>query len=167
MPIIPAALEHLLAAGASTCLIVGVIIALLQLRGQRHIRTAEIAMRLYASFGEDTFVRHFRRVTSWDYVTYEAFRARNDADDYVSLMVVSVFFESMGLLLKRGLAPIDLLDDLLSGPVLAAWPKVAPIWVGMRHEFAQPSWAEWFEAFYVAIARRSGQSLKSVRLDAA
>jgi hypothetical protein len=43
-------------------------------------------------------------------------------------MVVSVFFENMGLLLKRGLAPVDLLDDLLSGPLLASWPKVKPVW---------------------------------------
>jgi len=67
---------------------------------------------------------------------------------------VSVFFESMGLLLKRGLAPIDLLDDLLSGPVLEAWPKVRPIWVGLRAEHDQPSWAEWFEFLHDQMALR-------------
>ena len=51
-------------------------------------------------------------------------------------------------------APMPLLDDLLSGPVLDSWPKVAPIWSGLRGEFNQPSWAEWFKFFYEEMAKR-------------
>jgi len=61
------------------------------------------------------------------------------------VLVVSVFFENMGLLLKRRLAPIALLDELLSGPILEIWPKARPIWVGLRQEHRHPAWAEWFE----------------------
>jgi hypothetical protein len=146
--------QHILATVASLALISGVVIAILQLRHQTRIRQEDVAMRLYATFGEESFVRHYRRVSSWDYTTYDDYRAKASADDSVSLMVVSVFFESMGLLLKRGLAPIDLLDDLLSGPVLQAWPKVSPIWAGLRAENRQPSWAEWFEYLHDEMARR-------------
>jgi hypothetical protein len=145
---------RILSAAASCALITGVVIAVLQLRHQSRLRQEEVAMRLYATFGEESFVRHFQRVTGWGYATYAEYRAAASAEDTTSLMVVSVFFESMGLLLKRGLAPIELLDDLLSGPVLAAWPKVRPIWVGMREDYKQPSWAEWFEFLHDAMARR-------------
>jgi hypothetical protein len=152
-----ATIQQVLSIAAPVAIILGVIIALVQLRTQGRVRQVEIAMRLYSSFGEENFVRHFHRVSSWDYQTFAGWSERHDQDDYTSLMVVSVFFESMGLLLKRGLAPIDLLDDLLSGPVLAAWPKVAPIWIGLRDKFHQPSWAEWFEYFHDAMADRTAK----------
>jgi hypothetical protein len=147
-------IQRILSTVASLALITGVVIALLQLRTVHRIRQEELAMRLYATFGEENFVRHFQRVARWDFRTYAEYRERSSADDSTSLMVVSVFFESMGLLLKRELAPIELLDDLLSGPVLQAWPKVRPIWIGLREENNQPSWAEWFEYLHDEMARR-------------
>jgi hypothetical protein len=69
-------------------------------------------------------------------------------------MVVSVFFENMGLLLRRNFAPITLLDDLLSGPILEIWPKARPVRVGLRKEHNQPSWAEWGEFSHDAMAHR-------------
>ena len=143
---------------APLALIIGVVIALFQFRHQRHLRELEIVMRLYSTFGEEQFLRHFRRVAGWKHETYAAYRQRNDPDDYISLMVVSVFFENMGLLLKRRFAPIHLLDDLLSGPILEIWPKVEPVWAGLHKENHQPSWAEWFEYFHDAMARRMAGS---------
>ena len=136
---------------------IGVIIALLQLRNQHRLRQIDTVMRLYASFGQDPFVRHFHRVTKWDFDTYAAYLEKGTDDDYVSLTVVTVFFEGMGLLLKRKLAPIDLLDDLLSGPILLAWPKARPIWLGFRAHHGVPAAAEWFEYLHDAIVRRSGE----------
>jgi hypothetical protein len=150
-------IERVLTIAAPLAIIIGVIIALLQLRNQQRLRQLEVVMRLYATFGEEGFLRHYRRVASWKYKTYAAYRKKNSPDDYISLLVVSVFFENMGLLLKRKLAPIDLLDDLLSGPILEAWPKTRPIWLGMRAEHNHPAWAEWFEYFYDAMARRMVQ----------
>lgn len=147
-------LLRILSATASAALITGVVIAILQLRHQTRIRQEDVAMRLYATFGQESFVRHYQRVSGWQFATYAEYRDKSTPDDTTSLMVVSVFFESMGLLLKRGLAPIDLLDDLLSGPVLDAWPKVRVIWVGLREDYNQPSWAEWFEFLHDEMARR-------------
>jgi hypothetical protein len=150
-------IQRFLNIGAPVAISLGVIIALLQFRNQQHLRQLEIVMRLYSTFGEENFVRHFLKVSSWQYRTYEDYRRKNDPEDYVSLMVVSVFFENMGLLLKRKWVPIELLDDLLSGPLLDVWPKVKPIWDGMRKEYEQPSWAEWFEYFHDAMALRMTQ----------
>jgi len=142
---------------------VGVMIALLQLRNQYRLRQIDTVMRLYSHFGDDTFVRHFNRVTTWDYANYEAYRKKNSEDDYISLTVVTVFFEAMGLLLKRKLAPIDLIDDLLSGPILLAWPKAQPIWVGFRAHYGVPAAAEWFEYLHSAIVQRLAAEEESQR----
>lgn len=81
-------------------------------------------------------------MASRGYDSYEAYRQKKDPDDYVSLMVVSVFFENMGLLLRRTFAPITLLEGQLSGPILEIGPEVRPVGVGLRKEHNQPSWAE-------------------------
>ena len=146
--------QQALTAAASIAVAVGVVIALLQLRGQSQLHQIDTVMRLFSSFGEETFLYHYRRVTSWPYETYEAFRASATKDDHVSLMVVSVFFENLGLLYRRKLAPIDLLDDLLSAPIVTTWRKVGPIWRGMREEYRQPQWVEWFELLNNAIEGR-------------
>jgi len=147
-------LQQILAVAAPLAITAGVIIALLQLRNQTRLRQIDTVMRLFLYFGEEAFMRHFRRVTSWKYTTYEAYRKKGSDDDYVSLLVVSVFFENVGLLYKRGLAPLDLIDDLASGPILLSWEKVGPIWVGLRAEYGQPQWSEWFEALHDAMVER-------------
>ena len=111
-------LKQILGVVSPLAVAVGVIIALLQLRNQHRLRQIDTVMRLYSSFGQDPFVRHFKRVTDWTFETYEAYLEKGTEEDYISLTVVTVFFEGMGLLLKRKLAPIDLLDDLLSGPII-------------------------------------------------
>ena len=149
-----ATLKELLAIITPLAVAIGVIIALLQLRNQYRLRQIDTVMRLYSQFGHDSFVRHFNRVTNWDFQSYEAYLEKRTEDDYISLTVVTVFFEAMGLLLKRKLAPIDLIDDLLSGPILLAWPKAQPIWVGFRVQYGVPAAAEWFEYLHGAIVQR-------------
>ncbi len=147
-------LKEILAVITPLAVAVGVIIALLQLRNQYRLRQIDTVMRLYSHFGDESFVRHFNRVTNWNYTTYEDYLERRTEDDYISLTVVTVFFEAMGLLLKRKLAPIDLIDDLLSGPILLAWPKAEPIWIGFRKQYGVPAAAEWFEYLHHAIVQR-------------
>lgn len=137
--------------------IVGVVIALFQLRNQNRLRQMDVVMRLFSSFGHESFLQHFERVMAWKYDSYAAFKKKATDDDNVSLMVVSVFFENMGLLYKRGLASLELLDDLLSGPITSAWQKVKPIWTGRRAEYNQPQWAEWFELLSEDMAKRLAQ----------
>lgn len=146
--------QQALTAGASVAVAVGVAVALLQLRGQNKLRQIDLVMQLFASFGEESFIRHYQRVTSWPFESYAAFRESATEEDRISLMVVSVFFENMGLLYRRGLAPLDLLDDLLSAPIITTWAKVEPIWAGMRAEFNQPQWVEWFELLHNALRKR-------------
>ena len=147
-------IQRVLAIVASLSVTLGVIVALQQLRNQNRLRQIDTVMRLYSTFGQESFLRHFNRVLSWNYRTYEAFHKRRNRDDQVSLQVVEVFFENMGLLYKRNLAPLDLMDDLLSGPILRTWQKVGPILVGLREELGQPQGAEWFEFLHHAMVER-------------
>jgi hypothetical protein len=139
---------------APLAVIIGVIIALFQLHSQNRLRQIDTVMRLFSSFGQESFLHHYRRVTTWKFDTYEDFQKNAGENDHVSLMIVSVFFENMGLLHKRRLAPLDLLDDLLSAPIINSWRKVKVIWAGLRAEYDQPQWVEWFELLNNAMVER-------------
>lgn len=131
-------IHQILDIAAPLIAIIGIVLAVVQLRDQTHLRQTEIAMRMYSTFGHDDFLHHHHHIMNWKYDTYEAFKKKATEEDNVSLMVVSVFFENMGLLYKRGLAPLELLDDLLSGPIISTWKKVKPLWDGLRKEYGQP-----------------------------
>ncbi len=157
-------LQRVLSIAAPLAVTIGVIIALLQLRNQNRLRQLEIVMRLYSTFGQESFICHYNRVAAWGYDTYEQYREKGSEEDATALLVVGVFFENMGLLLKRELAPIDLLDDLLSSPILESWPRVRPIARGMREEHGHPAWFEWYEFLYDSMAKRIAE-LEGIRLE--
>lgn len=147
-------IQLFLSIAAPLAVSVGVIIAVLQLRNQNRLRQLDTVMRLYSTFGHESFARHFNRIAAWDFPSYEDYRQRAANEDRVALFVVGVFFENIGFLLKRTWTSIDLLDDLLSSPVLESWPRFQPIAVGMREEQGHPPWFEWFEYLHEAMSHR-------------
>ncbi|HVM70143.1 MAG TPA: hypothetical protein VMT91_00175 [Anaerolineales bacterium] len=138
---------------AAITVIAGVIIALLQFRDQNHLRQIDTIFRIYSQFGQESFARHFRLVTRWNYETYAEFLEKSPMDEDISLIVVSTLYEHMGLLLKRKYASIGLLNDLLGDTVLMVWAKVEPIWLGFRKKYNEPEMAIWFEYLHDAIVQ--------------
>ena len=114
----------------------------------------DLVIRLYSTFGEDSFQKNYHRVQRWKYNGFEEFDKIATDDDFAAFFRVAVFFENMGLLLKRNLAKIDLLDDLLSGPIVQSWEKLEPIIRGYRKKNSVPQIAEWFEYLYNAMKDR-------------
>lgn len=135
-------------------LILGVAVALFQLRDLRRMRQMEVVMQLFDRFDDEAFQRHYQRVSRWTYRNLDEFESRAREVDWIALYSVSAYFENMGVLYKRGLAPIELLDDIMSGPLTTGWRKAAPIWEGYRRKFNRPMMAEWFELLATDMEKR-------------
>lgn len=135
-------------------LIVGVGIALSQLRDLRRMRQMEVVMQLFDRFDDEAFQRHYQRLSRWTYRDLDEFERRAREVDWIALYSVSAYFENMGVLYKRGLAPIELLDDIMSGPLTTGWRKAAPIWEGYRRKHNQPMMGEWFELLATDMEKR-------------
>jgi hypothetical protein len=146
--------RDLLTLAGPIALIVGVAVALFQLRDLRRLRQMEVVMRLFDRFDDDSFQRHFQRLSRWTYRDFADFERRAKAEDWITLYSVGAYFENMGLLYKRKLARIELLDDIMSGPLTASWRKTAPIWTGARRKYQQPMLAEWFELLATDMEKR-------------
>ena len=125
-------LLQILGAMTSVALIIGVVIGVLQLRGLRAQRHVDQVLRAYMPFLEENLTRAYWRVHNWDYTSYDEFQRRATLDDWTDMDQVTTFFEMMGVMYKRGVADLDLLDDLFAGSVLLMWSKLAPLVRGYR-----------------------------------
>ena len=123
---------QVLSAMASMALIIGVVIGVLQLRGLRTQRHLDQVLRAYMPFLEENLTRAYWHVHNWDYTTFDEFQRRATLEDWTDLDQVTTFFEMMGVMYKRGVADLDLLDDLFAGSLVLMWAKVAPLVRGYR-----------------------------------
>jgi len=73
-------------------------------------------------------------------------RLREQGPQYEeSAILITTTFETMGLLVHRGIAPFSLVEQLAGGMAVVMWRKVCSWLETVREEQSQPSWAEWFQ----------------------
>jgi hypothetical protein len=72
---------------------------------------------------------------------------------------VFMLFEGMGLLVHRKLVEINVVDELVSGPVKTTWEKMKPVIEGYGNQYDQPQFCEWFEFLYDEMEKK-GRRLK-------
>lgn len=144
-------LREILGTLGSIAVLVGVGVAILQLRALRTQRQTEAVLRAYMPFLEENLTRAYWRVHNWQYTSFERFRSEATLDDWTDLDQVTTFFEMMGVLYKRGTAKLDLLDDLFAGSLLLMWSKVAPLVRGYREAENVPDYGLRFEALARAL----------------
>jgi hypothetical protein len=70
---------------------------------------------------------------------------------------IGVFFEGIGVLLKRKLADIQLIDDLFTSPIRLLWRKMKPLVDDTRKRFGSQEAYEWFEYLYNEMKKREQQ----------
>ncbi len=61
--------------------------------------------------------------------------------------------EGLGLLVKRGVVPLDLVDDYFHGFIRRLWVKLEPFVQNYRIEYNHPEFGEWAEYLYNRIYR--------------
>jgi hypothetical protein len=121
-----------------------------QIRHQAKQRRTDMVMRLYATFGSTDFQKAYQKVANMEFEDFADYRKKYAADIEVRAATYSVviFFEGIGVLAKRKLINMNLVDDLFTNPISQIWEKVAPLVKGMRELQKSPSVGEWFEYVY-------------------
>ncbi len=147
---------------ASASVFVAAIYYVLQIRHQTKLRQTDIVMRLYTTFGSTEFQKVYQKMIGLefeDYVNYVKRYATN-AEVLAASYSVGVFFEGIGVLVKRKLISMDLVDDLFTIPILDAWKKMKPLVEGRREQLKRPQTLEWFEYLYKEMQKREQQLTK-------
>jgi hypothetical protein len=78
-----------------------------------------------------------------DGISAEELRAKGPQYEESAILVTTTF-ETMGLLVHRGIAPFSLVEELAGGMAVVMYRKIR-VWLdAVREEQDQPSWAEWY-----------------------
>jgi hypothetical protein len=136
---------------AAVGVLIGVAYYILDMRNQARIRQTDLVMRLYSQFTSLEFQKMWEQVLNRDGKGY---------DDYIKmyglaeLTAVGMFFEGIGILLKRKLIAIELVDDMFTTPIKWTWEKIRNIILEARKIRNQTEILEWFEYLYNEMQKR-------------
>jgi hypothetical protein len=127
-----------LSALGSLALIGWIVIAVIQLRLQYLQRREDTVLRLYEPLLSEPLTRAYWRAQGWTRRDHAAFQAEASEDDWVAFDQVATFYDTMGVLHRRGVASLSLLDELLTASIFEAWDSCADIVRGERERTGTP-----------------------------
>ena len=103
----------------------GVIFAAAQISYYRQRRQREAMLELVRSFQSPAFTSALRRVLSLpDGADTQKIREVLGPDGEDAVYLVSLTWESLGVLVFRREVTLDLADDFFSGPIVLSWQKL-------------------------------------------
>jgi hypothetical protein len=107
-------------------------------------------MKLYSRYGSEGFQKSLDKLRQRDLKDPDYFKKYGLAE----LVTVGTFFEGIGILLRRKLVDIGLVDDLFTASLKMAWDLIKDSIVEARKEYDQPTIFEWFEYLYNEMNKR-------------
>jgi len=142
---------------ASAGVFAAAIYYILQLRHQSRMRQTDLVVRLYSAFsGKELQEAYFETVYGFEFADYDDFmkKYRMPAKSILPLWQVCTFFDGVGVLLRRKLVDIGLVDELFHAGATIVWKKVKPLVEGRRKELNQPTTYQSFEYLYNEMKKR-------------
>ena len=126
-------------------ILTGLVFGLFQIRQYRAQQRDAVAINLAQTFYNRDLARALTVMQNIpDGIRLE--ELRNLGVEYeTAALTVCTSFETMGLLVFKRIAPLDLVLDLAGGIVSVMCHKLRPWMNDLRAEQGQPSWGEWFE----------------------
>jgi len=126
-------------------IITGLIFGWFQIRHFRAQQRDAVAINLMQTFYSDDLAEAIALLAPLpDGVRLEELQTMGN--EYVKAAItITTSFETMGLLVFKGIATMDLVLDLAGGIVTTMTRKLRVWQNDMRESQQQPSWGEWFE----------------------
>jgi len=135
---------------ASAGVFLAAVYYIFQIRNQTRMRQTDLVMRLYSQFNSLEFQKVWHAVLSRETKDYDD----RNIEVRAEVTAVGMFFEGIGILLKRGLIDIDLVDDMFTTPIKWTWEKIRDWIFEARKIRNQPEILEWFEYLYDEMQKR-------------
>jgi hypothetical protein len=136
---------------AAAGVLVGVVYYIFDMRNQSRMRKTELLTRLYSAMVNKDWLE------AWDKID------RLESDDLIKMRterrmveinLVYAFFDEVGVLLKKGLVDMDLVENLIHGHAIRTWEKLKPTLEHGRKLRNDPNIAEGFEYLYNEMKKR-------------
>jgi len=120
---------------------------------QLEARQEQLFMGFHTAWHNLEFYREMIEVAFlWEYEDFDDFMDKywmtSNPDAFALWGRAETYLEGMGVMMKRGLLDPSLMDDLMSGYIIAMWEKYAPFMLEFRERNNQPQFGEFFEYLY-------------------
>jgi hypothetical protein len=138
--------------GAST-IVTGLVFGLVQLRHYRILQRDSIAQSLTQTFYSRDLANAIALLQNVpDGISLAELRSRGHEYEEAAV-TVTTSFETMGILVFKRIATLEIVVDLAGGIVTTMCRKLARCQEELRAELEQPSWGEWFQWLGDQVAR--------------
>jgi hypothetical protein len=134
----------------ATSVVVGIIYYIFTAKTTLQTRQAQLFMQVYSKWQEKEFnlskqlvLQEYRCVGIEDYE-----EVLKDKEKAANFRVVSTALEGLGVLVKRGLVDVGIVDDMMSGDVIGFWEKYGGAVKEFRVRMGYPQALEWTEFLY-------------------
>ena len=141
----------------SLTIVGGAVFGVAQLREFRVQRRQAVTVELLRSFSDPELASAVNLIRELpDGASAELLRSKGRDYERAAVMI-STTYETIALLVFRGMASFSLVRELTGGLALIMWRRLAGWTHAVRREQAQPSWAEWFQWLAQQLERESEQ----------
>jgi hypothetical protein len=142
---------------------IGMMIAItyytLTLRNATTARKAQLFMGLYEAYKSPEFRNQLLEIynMNWESIedAYQKYSGEHNPQAMATINSVAAYFTGVGILVKRGLIDIELVDEMLSYVIIAQWEKLEPIIMDIRRRSGTSKIYNNFEYIYHEIKKRS------------
>jgi hypothetical protein len=126
-------------------ILAGGVFAVVQLREFREQRREAVAAELVRTFSEPEHANAVNLIQELpDGAPAELLRAKGREYERAATMI-AVTYETIGLLVFRGMASFSMVRELTGGLTVVMWRKLGPWVAAVREEQRHRSFAEWFQ----------------------
>ena len=149
---------------AAIGVLIGVVLAVLELRNLVKQRESDLLMRLHLAFSTRETCEAALKLASAKYKDYDDFVEKYgspfaEGPVQTAFLMMGMFFEGIGVLLRRKLVDIDLVTELFD--VEMFWVKWKPLAEAIRKQTNNPHIGEWFEYLYNEMKKREQAGVNS------
>jgi hypothetical protein len=128
----------------------------LTLRNTNKTRKTQLFMDVYTKFlGTVETTQENLEFNRLEFDGYDDFIEKYGLDVnprvFAKLYHSMMFYEGIGLLVKRGLIDIEMVEDFMSGVIMGFWGKYGPILKEFGVQYNYPTYGEWTEYLYKQI----------------
>jgi hypothetical protein len=112
----------------------------LQIRNQNRARQAQLFMQLYETYRNPEFRKLQISLSRYEFTDFKDFWGKYgvdvNPDAWSSWLAVAAYYNGIGVLVKKNLISIDLVEELLSNAIERQWWRLGPILIEWRETIA-------------------------------
>ncbi len=128
--------------------IVGLAFAIQQIRDLKKVREGEVILQVQQQITSE-FSDYHQTILRLEVKDYDDFMQKfRGSPEELAFVKVGGFFEGLGVLVRRRVIPLGLVDDFFHGIIRLTWLKTEKIVIGYRKAMNWPEFEESFEYLY-------------------